>query len=192
MSELKLEAYGPEGDPSKHLSMEELNAGLEALPAAPRDSGTLELIVRRLPDGSRETPEATRLTLEEGVPGDGWNRRPPRDLEAQMTVIRMDIARLIADGQPVTHFGDNLFVDLDLTTESLPPGSQLRVGEARVEVTPEPHNGCLKFKGRFGQDALRFVQAPATRPENRRGIHWRVVEPGDVSVGAAIEVISRP
>jgi MOSC domain-containing protein YiiM len=109
-----------------------------------------------------------------------------------MTVIRMDIARLIADGQPVTHFGDNLFVDLDLTTESLPPGSQLRVGEARVEVTPEPHNGCLKFKGRFGQDALRFVQAPATRPENRRGIHWRVVEPGDVSVGAAIEVISRP
>jgi hypothetical protein len=192
MSELKLEAYGPEGDPSKHLSMEELNAGLEALPAAPRDSGTLELIVRRLPDGSRETPEATRLTLEEGVPGDGWNRRPPRDLEAQMTVIRMDIARLIADGQPVTHFGDNLFVDLDLTTESLPPGSQLRVGEARVEVTPEPHNGCLKFKGRFGQDALRFVQAPATRPENRRGIHWRVVEPGDVNVGAAIEVISRP
>ena len=192
MRELKKEAYGPEGDPSKHLSMDELNAGLEALPAAPRDSGTLELIVRRLPDGSRETPEATRLTPEEGVPGDGWNRRPPRDLEAQMTVIRMDIARLIAGGQAVTHFGDNLFVDLDLTTESLPPGTRLKVGEAQIEVTPEPHNGCMKFKGRFGQDALRFVQMPATRPENRRGIHWRVVEPGDVSVGAAIEVISRP
>ena len=81
---------------------------------------------------------------------------------------------------------------LDLTAENLPPGTRLRVGEAQVEVTPEPHNGCLKFKGRFGQDALRFVQDPATRPENRRGIYWRVVEPGDVSVGAAIEVISRP
>ena len=64
MSELKLEAYGPEGDPSKHLSMDELNAGLEALPAAPRDSGRLELIVRRLPDGSRETPTDAGLQRE--------------------------------------------------------------------------------------------------------------------------------
>ncbi len=192
MSELKLEAYGPEGDPSKHLSMDELNAGLEALPPAPRDSGRLELIVRRLPDGSRETPEAARLTVEEGVPGDGWSRRPPRKPDAQMAVIRMDIARLMAGGQPVTHAGDNLFVDLDIAAENLPPGTRLKVGEALVEVTPEPHNGCKKFKGRFGQAALRFVQDPDTRPENRRGIYWRVVESGDVQVGAPIEVLSRP
>ena len=192
MSELKFEAYGPEGDPSKHLSMDELNAGLAALPAAPRDSGTLELIVRRLPDGSRETPEATRLTAEEGVPGDGWNRRPPRKLDAQLAVIRMDIAQLLAGGQAVTHSGDNLFVNLELAAENLPAGTRLRVGEALVEVTPEPHNGCKKFQGRFGQAALRFVQDRATRPENRRGIYWRVIEPGDVHVGAAIEVLSRP
>jgi len=61
-----------------------------------------------------------------------------------------------------------------------------------VEVSPLPHNGCLKFKARFGQDALLFVQSPAIRPENRRGIHWRVIEPGEIRVGAAIEVLSRP
>ena len=191
-TELKTEAYGPEGDPSKHRALGDLNTGLEALPTPPRDRGRLALIVRRLADGRRETPKSARLTLEEGVPGDGWNRRPPRDPGAQMTVIRMDIAELIASGQPVTHFGDNLFVDLDIAATSLPPGSRVRVGEALVEVTPLPHDGCRKFKGRFGQDALVFVSAPATRPENRRGIHWRVIEPGEVEVGSTIEVLSRP
>jgi len=192
MHDLKKEAYGPEGDPAKHLPMAALNEGLAALPPAPREVGRLEAIVRRLPDGGREMPESTPLTLDEGVPGDGWNRRPPRDLEAQLTVIRMDIAQLIAGGQPVSHLGDNLYVDLDLSDASLPPGSRLRVGEALVEVTAKPHNGCLKFKARFGQDALVFVQAPITRPENRRGIHWRILEEGRAAVGDAIEVVSRP
>ena len=191
-TELKAEAYGPEGEPSKHRTLTDLNAGLEALPAPPRDRGSVSLIVRRLPDGRRETPKTAHLSVEEGVPGDGWNRRPPRDPDAQITVIRMDIAELIAAGQPITHFGDNLFVDLDITASSLPAGSRVQVGEAVVEVTPLPHNGCRKFKGRFGQDALILVSAPATRPENRRGIHWRVIEPGNVEVGSTLRVISRP
>jgi hypothetical protein len=191
-TDLQTEAYGPEGDSSKHRPMADLNADLAALPPAPRDRGSLRLIVRRLPDGQRETPKTTRLTREEGIPGDGWNRRPPRDLGAQLTVMRMDIALIVAAGQPLTHFGDNLFVDLDLSAQSLPPGSRVQVGEALVEVTPLPHDGCRKFKGRFGQDALVFVAARATRPENRRGIHWKVIEPGEAKTGSVIEVISRP
>ena len=192
MTELKFEAYGPEGDPEAHVPMAELEAGLAALPEAPKDRGSLALISRRHPDGARETPEGVCLTPENGVPGDGWNRRPPHDPEAQLAVMRMDLAELIAGGQPVTHSGDNLYVHLDLTAENLPTGTRLRVGEALVEVTPNPHDGCLKFKGRFGQDALLFVQAPATRPENRRGIYWKVIEAGDARVGDAVEVISRP
>ena len=181
--DLKREAYGPQGDSTAHLAMAELEAGLARLPEAPKNRGRLMLISSRQPDGARETPSRVRLTSEEGVPGDGWNRRPPRDPEAQLAVIRMDLAQLIAGGQPVTHSGDNLYVDLDLTAENLPTGTRLRVGEAVVEVTPNPHDGCLKFKGRFGQDALVFVQAPSTRHENRRGIYWKVVEPGDARVG---------
>ena len=59
----------------------------------------------------------------------------------------------------------------------------LRVGEAVVDVTPKPHNGCKKFAGRFGEDALRFVQAAATRHHNLRGIYWRVVLAGEAGVG---------
>ena len=60
-----------------------------------------------------------------------------------------------------------------------------------VAVTPKPHNGCLKFNGRFGNDALRFVQDKPTRDQNFRGIYWKVLEAGEVGVGDAIRVIAR-
>ena len=191
MAELRKEAYGPEGDPARHRPLAELEAGLRALPTAPRDSGHLALIVRRRADGVRETPQRVRLLPDEGVPGDGWSRRPPRDPEAQLAVMRRDVGELVGNGQPLTVFGDNLFVDLDLSCANLPPGSRLRVGRALVEVTPKPHNGCRKFEGRFGRDALRFVQAPATRDQNLRGIYWRVVESGEACLGDRVEVLSR-
>ncbi len=192
MSELQYEAYGPEGDASQHRSREEIDALFAALPAAPQEIGRLELIVRRYPDGRRERLDRAALTPEEGVPGDGWNRRPPRDLNAQLAVMRLDIAEILAAKQDVTIAGDNLFVDLDISTENLPAGTRLRAGGVTVEVTPKPHNGCKKFNGRFGNDALRFVSDPATRHQNRRGIYFKVVEAGEVAAGDALEVLSRP
>ena len=192
MSELRREAYGPAGDAAQHRSAAALEAALRALPAAPRDHGRLVLIVCRRPDGVRDRCERVRVTGEDGVPGDGWSRRPPRDPLAQLAVMRHDVADLIANGQPLTLFGDNLFVDLDISAHNLPAGTRIRVGSALVEVTPKPHDGCVKFRGRFGDDALRFVQAPRTRDQNLRGIYWQVVEPGDIWVGAPIEVITRP
>ncbi len=191
MTDLQAEAFGPHGDSSRHLRLAQLEEGLRALPEPPKDSGRLALIVRRRADGMRETPERVRLSPEEGVPGDGWSRRPPRDPEAQLVVMRTDVGELIANGQSLTVFGDNLFVDLDISAANLPVGARLFVGEALVEVTPKPHNGCLKFKGRFGQDALRFVHAKPTRDQNLRGIYWKVVAPGQASVGAPIQVVSR-
>jgi MOSC domain-containing protein YiiM len=45
--------------------------------------------------------------------------------------------------------------------------------------------------GRFGADALSFVNAQPTRDQNLRGIYWRVIEPGQVRVGDRIAVIRR-
>ncbi len=192
MEELRKEAYGPAGDVARHLPFNDLLAGLRALAEAPKYVGALALIVRRLADGARETPERLRLTPEGGVPGDGWSRRPPRSPDAQLAVMRHDVAALIANGQPLTLFGDNLFVDLDISTANLPCGSRLRVGGAIVEVTPKPHNGCSKFEGRFGADALRFVGPGPERPRNLRGVYWKVVATGEVEVGCSVRVISRP
>jgi len=175
-----------------HRSLAELQQGFAVLPPPPTDTGRLAFIVCRHAPGVHEARIRVRLTLEEGVPGDEWNRRTPRNPDAQLTVIRRDIAELVANGQPLTTAGDNLVVELDISAANLPVGTRLRIGEAVVEVTPKPHNGCHKFAKRFGEDALRFVQAPNTRHHNLRGIYWKVVEAGEIVAGAVIEVISRP
>jgi MOSC domain-containing protein YiiM len=175
-----------------HRSLAQLQQSFAALTPPPADSGRLTLIVCRRAPGIHEPLDRVRLTPEEGVPGDEWNRRSPRHPNAQLTVIRRDVAEMVAHGQPLTTSGDNLIVELDISATNLPVGTRLRVGEAVVEVTPKPHNGCQKFAQRFGADALRFVQTPATRQHNLRGIYWKVVSAGEASVGAQIQVLSRP
>ena len=173
----------------RHRSLAELEEGFRALPQPPTDLGRVALIVCRRAPGVHEALERARLTPEEAVPGDEWNRRPGRNMESQITVIRRDVSELIANGQALTVSGDNLVVELDISTPNLPPDTRLRVGGAVLEVTPKPHNGCSKFQARFGADAFRFVQAPATRHHNLRGVHWRVIEPGEVRVGDVIQVL---
>ncbi len=192
MSEVTTRIEETRGESARHLTTAELESRLRAMPPAPRDAGRLALIVRRPVKDAREVLPRARLSPEEGLPGDNWSRKPSPDPTAQLTVMQIEVAELIANGQSLALFGDNLFVDLDLSVTNLPVGSRLRVGGAVVEVTPMPHDGCSKFNARFGNDALRFVNAKPTRHLNLRGIYWRVIEAGDIENGSSVQVISRP
>ena len=180
------------GEPARFLTLAQLEAGLLSLPEAPRDHGRVALLLRRGEGGRREVLERALLTPKEGVPGDTWCRLRRPNPEAQIAVMELATARLIANGQPLELFGDCLFLELDLSKESLPTGSRLRVGGALVEVTPQPHNGCKKFHARFGEGALRFVNQAALRHRNLRGIYLRVVEAGEVGPGDAVSLFARP
>ena len=173
----------------RHRTFDELRAQLDALPAAPDTHGRVHLLVTRRESG-HETLAQVRLTAD-GMPGDAWGRRLPLNPAAQLTVMQVELATLFANGQPLDRFGDNLFVELDLTSRNLPIGSRLRLGEAIVEVTPKPHNGCRKFEERFGEGALQLVKLPELRHRNLRGIYVQVVEPGEVRPGDAIDVLAR-
>jgi MOSC domain-containing protein YiiM len=177
----------------EHLTPEELEAGLPTILTAPRDEGVLELIVRRPAVEEREVVEEAALDLEEGLVGDNWRargrskgRRPPNP-KAQITVTSSRATALVArtPGRwPLA--GDQLYVDLDLSDENLPPGTRLRIGSAVIEVTDEPHTGCEKYRARFGMDALAFASTTEGRALNLRGINARVVEPGTVRTGDAV------
>jgi hypothetical protein len=179
------------GDPTRHRPLADLEQALEALSRPPGDTGRVALLVRRGPGGRRETPAEVVLGTDTGMPGDAWGRQARPDPEAQLAVMDSEVAGLIANGQALPLFGDNLFLDLDLSAGNLPKGSRLRVGDALLEVTPKPHNGCHKFRGRFGDDALHLVSTPERRHRNLRGIYLRVVEEGTVRVGDPVEILSR-
>src|SRR5262249_13494640 len=158
---------------------------------APKSAGRVPRSVRRAEGGRGAPPAATLLDPDLGLPGDAWGRRTDPEPDAQLTVMQRAVAELIANGQPLVLFGDNLFVDLDLSRENLPLGSRVRLGHALLEVTPKPHNGCHKFRARFGSEALSFVSKPDLRHRNLRGIYLRVIEGGAVAVGDPIEVVAR-
>ena len=132
------------------------------------------------------------MTPESGIPGDAWGRQRHPAPDAQLTVMQVDVAELISNGQPLTLFGDNLIFELDLSEANLPPGTRLRAGTVTLEATPEPHTGCRKFRARFGDAALRFVSQRDLRHLNLRGVYMRVVESGEIAVGDTVQVLSRP
>ena len=180
------------GDPACCRTFEELERLLNALSSAPKDNGSVTLLMSRREGGRRELLKSIRLEIDGGMPGDAWGRNAKRKLEAQLAAMQTDVAELISNGQPLELSGDNLYLALDLSNENLPTGSRIRIGGVLLEVTPMPHDGCKKFRARFGEAAHRFVCDRRLRHRNLRGIYFRVIEPGNVSVGDPAVVVSRP
>ncbi len=181
-----------------HLSFEQLEAGLDHVRQAPRDSGVLELLVRRPAVEAREELITGDLDLEVGLVGDNWLARGNpsttdgrANREAQITVMNARAVSLLAvTRERWALAGDQLYVDLDISVGNLPPGTRLSVGEAVIEVTAEPHTGCGKFSARFGPAARRFVNSPVGTQLRLRGLNARVVVPGRIQVGDEVRKLS--
>jgi hypothetical protein len=171
---------------------------LDEVRRAPRDGGTVELVVSRPGPGERRVLAAGQLDLDVGLVGDTWSTRRSRvrpdgslDTTRQLTVMSARAIALVASSpQDWALAGDQLFVDLDLSEENLPAGARLAVGTAVIEVSAAPHNGCAKFTRRFGPDAIRLVNSPEGRALRLRGLNARVVEPGTVRRGDPVAKVA--
>ena len=189
-----------------HLNIEQLDAGLDHIRRSPPDVGRLMMIVRRPDVDRREVVQEGRLDVAYGLVGDTWNVRgststpdgspnppppPPPPPEAQVTIINsraLDLMAQSEDRWPLS--GDQLVIDIDMGMENLPPGTQLSVGSAVIEISEKPHTGCVKFADRFGKDALRFVSTPMAMDMRLRGVNTRVVRSGTIRAGDIVEKLA--
>jgi hypothetical protein len=173
-----------------HRSLAEIESAFAAT-SAPLAEGSLDMIVRRPAELQREVLEVGELTQTDGLVGDSWRLRPTTETPdgspdplRQLTIISARALDAVAGPVGRWHFaGDQLVVDLDLSVDNLPAGTRLKIGAAEVEVTEPPHRGCKKFSGRFGVEALRFVSTREGRRLRLRGLHARVLQPGQVRRG---------
>lgn len=169
-------------------TLAELEAGLPHVRQSPKEQGCLELLVRRPQTNEREVLEEAMLDPEQGLVGDKWKNGGKPDM--QLTVINARAIGLVAKDKALWPLaGDQLFVDLDLSVENLPPGTRLELGSAVIEVTPPPHNGCKKFAARYGEDAVHFVNSPTGKQLHLRGVNAKVVTPGIVRVGDLVRKV---
>ena len=184
----------------KQPTIADLEAGLEFVRNSPKDGGVLEMIVRRPTVNERETVSEATLDLVEGLLGDSWKQRGSSrtadgsaNPEMQINIMNSRVAAFVAGDKtrwPLA--GDQLFIDLDLSAENLPPGTRFSLGTAVIEVTSPPHTGCKKFLSRFGTAALNFVNSPTGRQLNLRGINAKIVQAGTIQIGdVAKKLITR-
>ncbi len=87
---------------------------------------------------------------------------------------------------PAAAFGEN-FTTAGLLEQEARIGDVFRVGAALVQVS-QPRSPCYKIAARHGIKQLTaWVQQTG-----RTGFYFRVLEPGEVDAGAALELVERP
>jgi hypothetical protein len=180
-----------------HRPLVDIESIATEIGSSPTDNGIVEMIVCRPATDQRQVLEEGVLDTTHGLRGDSWATRPTSapdgrpDPLRQITVMNSRVLASIAGHRDRWQLaGDQLIVDLDLSIDSLPPGTRLQIGHAMAEVTEPPHTGCAKFAGRFGADALAWANGYAGREQRRRGMHVRVLESGTVRPGDAIRKIA--
>ena len=176
-------------------TLDQLMAKLPAfLAAAPKETGTVDLIVMRPERGARVQPASIDVSAAGGLAGDHWKGGTgyaqadgTGDPDAQICMMMSGCIEAIAG--PKENWapaGDNLFLDMDLTPANMPPGTRFAIGTAEFVVTELPHNGCEAFIDRYGRDACLFVNTGKGKDLRLRGIYARVTKDGTISVADTV------
>lgn len=176
----------------------ELKAKIPKILDSPKDEGAIKMMTIRPESNQRKIVQELELNRKLGCVGDIWSSKPSSSTpdgsphpEKQLTIMNSRCVQAIAGSKDRWSLaGDQVYADLDLSLDNIPPGTQLQMGSAIVEVSAHPHTGCKKFVERFGVDALRFVSSPAGKQNNFRGINAFVVKEGTITSSDTIKKVN--
>lgn len=179
------------------ITTAELSAALPHLLAAPRDDAPIFGLCLRPGYGQRSHPDRLTLTRAMGIPGERWTTAPwlrlpdgSPDPRIQISILPKRMLDLVwRPGDAAPHPGDPIVADINTTLENLPTGSLIAAGTALLRVSDLWNDACVKWKARYGQDALDFIRhAPELR---LRGVLCEIVQDGEVLITDRLRVVSR-
>lgn len=180
-----------------HVSLRQLEEGLDLIKKSPNDNTLVDMIVCRPTEGNRKILQEGFLDKGKGLIGDNWiDRGSSKSADGcshpdmQLNIMNSRSIALIAQQKNRWQLaGDQLFIDINLTDKNIPAGTRLSIGDAIIEVTAIPHNGCKKFTDRFGIDAVKFVNSPIGKELHLRGINAKIIKSGKIKVGDIVKKI---
>jgi MOSC domain-containing protein YiiM len=142
--------------------------------------------------GVPKAPVERATVSPDGVEGDRHHDlRSHGGPERAVSIFAAEvIAALNAEGHPISAgtTGENLTV-AGLPWGEVAPGAELRIGGVRLRVTSYT-SPCRKIAASFADgDFMRISQQ---RHPGWSRVYARVLEPGDVRVGDAVELVPAP
>ena len=180
-----------------HLTTQQLEEGLDLIKKSPNDNTLVDMIVCRPSEGDRKILQEGFLDKGKGLEGDNWIDRGSSKTpdgcshpDMQLNIMNSRSVALIAQHKNRWQLaGDQLFIDINLSDKNIPAGTRLSIGDAIIEVTAIPHNGCKKFTERFGMDAVKFVNSPIGKELHLRGVNAKIIKSGKINAGDTVKKI---
>ncbi len=175
----------------QHTSTAECDAALDHIRAAPSSGATIGQLCFRPDYGLRTYPDSLEMTVDKGIIGERWIKKPwltlpdgAPDPRIQVSILSQRVMDLCCRQHPdALHPGDPIVVDMDLSVANLPTGTRLRAGSAILEVSDKFNTACVKWHDRYGNDSLRWINKHENRDYRLRGILCKIVQDGTVNVG---------
>ena len=173
---------------------DKLDTAIPSILAAPKNNAKIEQLCYR-PDFSKRTfVNQLSVSIAGGVQGCRWSHTPwlkkddgSGDPRIQVSILQKRVLDLIyAPGNEETHPGDTFIVDMDLSQENLPVGSVVQAGSALLRISDHWNNACVKWKVRYGSDALDWVRHNENIKYRLRGVLCEVVKDGTIVNGISL------
>ena len=171
-------------------SIDELNASVDHIKAAPQDNGVIITLCYRPTFRQRVFVDKLSLSTTDGVIGDRWKEYAWLKLEDGSPDPRIQVCILSKrvldcvwqEGSGVDYPGDTMIVDMDTSEANLPTGSRLKAGSAILEVSDVFNDACTKWAARYGKEARQWINLPENVPLRLRGLLCRIVTDGEISL----------
>jgi len=169
-----------------------LNAALPLILQAPKDHAEIEMLCIRPDYGQRNFVDQINVTRKGGIQGCRWSKHPwlkmpdgSGDPRIQVSILPRRVLDLMwrQGDTDVPHPGDTFIVDMDLSEANLPVGTILNVGTAKLKVSSKWNDACVKWKVRYGVDALNWVRQADHVKLRLRGILCSVYKDGVIANG---------